>query len=63
MRPLYAPQRVPSEQCLIVLFELRCPEAEQRLRRELAGWGCFTRSEGLIDSFVELVIRPGGAAR
>ncbi len=36
-----------TPECLIVLFELRCPGAEERLRREQAAWHNCARVEGL----------------
>jgi hypothetical protein len=52
-----------SPRCLLSLFDLRCPGAAQRLRRELAGWRGSARVERLISGRVVLVVRPGGAAR
>jgi hypothetical protein len=46
---------------LIALFDLRCPGAEQRLRRELAGWCGAAHAEGLVAGRAVLVMRPGGA--
>jgi hypothetical protein len=61
---MFAPQTLyPTEsKCLITLFDLRCPGAKQRLRRELAGWRGFARAERLIGGRVVLVMRPGEAA-
>jgi hypothetical protein len=50
-------------ECLIALFDLRCPGAEQRLRRELAAWRGFAHTEMLTDHRVALIMQPGGAAR
>jgi hypothetical protein len=52
-----------SPRCLLTLFDLRCPDAEQRLCRELVGWRGFARADRLIDGRVVLVVRPGGATR
>jgi hypothetical protein len=52
----------PTEpKCLITLFDLRCPDTEQRLHRELEGWGSLAHAERLIGGHVVLVMRPGGA--
>lgn len=48
--------------CLIVLFDLRGPGAEQRMRRELAAWRGFARAEMLTDGRAALVMRPGAAS-
>ena len=62
---MIAPQTsYPTEpDCLIALFDLRCPGAEQRLRRELAAWRGFARAERLFEDFAVLVILPGGACQ
>jgi hypothetical protein len=49
--------------CLLILIDLQRPGAEQRLHRELAAWRGFARSERLLDGYVALVVRPGGAVR
>jgi hypothetical protein len=61
MHPVYAAPCAPNERCLLVLFDLRCPGAEQRLRRELAAWRGFAVTEKLHDHHAVLVVRPGGA--
>ena len=50
-------------ECLIALFDLRCPGAKKRLRRELAAWRGFARAEMLTGGRAVLVIWPGGGAR
>jgi hypothetical protein len=50
-----------KRKCLITLFDLRCPDSEQRLRQELAGWRGFAHAERLVAGRVVLVMRPGGA--
>lgn len=57
--PLYKTE----PECLIVLFDLRCPGVEERLRREMAAWRGRARKEMLADGRAALVMRPGGAAR
>lgn len=49
--------------CLTVLFDLRHPGAEERLRRERAGWRGFAEMEWLGSGHAILVMRPGGALR
>jgi hypothetical protein len=46
---------------LIAFFDLRYPGAEQRLRRELAGWRGLAHAERLVAGRAVLVMRPGGA--
>jgi hypothetical protein len=52
-----------NPECLIVLFDLRCPGAKERLRRELVAWRGFARMEMLTDGRAVLVMRPGGGVR
>jgi hypothetical protein len=47
--------------CLITLFDLKYPGAEERLRRERAAWCGFADVERLTANCSILVIRPGGA--
>jgi hypothetical protein len=56
-KSLYTTER----KCLIALFDLRYPGAEQRLRRELAGWRGLAHVERLVAGSAVLVMRPGGA--
>jgi hypothetical protein len=49
-----------GEEYLIILFDLRRPGAEERLRRELASWGGFASAERLARDHIALVVRPGG---
>jgi hypothetical protein len=58
-RPFYT--KTPS--CLIVLFNMRYPEAEERLRREQASWCSFADVERLTSDCSVLIVRPGGATR
>ena len=58
-RPLYP----SSAECLIVLFDLRCPGSEERLTREQDAWCGSASVEGLAEDRAALVIRPGGATR
>jgi hypothetical protein len=54
----------PTEpECLIVLVDLRGPDAKQRLGRQLDAWRGFARAERLSEDCVVLVIRPGGAGQ
>jgi hypothetical protein len=48
--------------CLLTLFDIRCADSEQRLRRELAGWRGFAHAEKLLEGYVVLVMQPGGAS-
>ena len=58
-RPLY-----PSTlECLIVIFDLEYPGAEDRLRREQDAWCGYASVEALVDGRTALIIRSGGAAR
>ena len=50
-------------ECRLTLFDLRCRDAERRLRRELAAWRGRARAEEMIDGRVVLVVRSGGATR
>jgi hypothetical protein len=47
----------------IVIFDLRCPKALERLRRERAAWQADADIEALDENHFVLVVRPGGAAR
>ena len=54
----------PTEpEFLMVFFDLRRPDAEQRLRRTLTAWRGFARAERLFEDFAVLVILPGGACQ
>jgi hypothetical protein len=58
------PRVNPSNpRCLIILFDLRCPGAKDRLRRAPEGWHGFADVERLDDEHAALVLRPGGALR
>lgn len=52
-----------TSECLIVLFDLECPGAEDRLRREQDAWCGSASVERLVEGRSALIIRPGGAAR
>jgi hypothetical protein len=52
-----------NSECLITLFDLRYPEAEERLRREQVAWCGFSCVERLTAETVVLVVHPGGATR
>ena len=62
---MFAQPRVnPSDpRCLIIIFDLRCPGAEDRLRSEREGWHDFAEVERLDAGRAALVLRPGGALR
>jgi hypothetical protein len=62
---MIAPPRVyPSDpRCLIILFDLRCPGAGDRIRSEREGWHGFAEEERLDAGRAALVFRPGGALR
>ena len=47
--------------CLVVIFSLQYPCAEERLRREQEAWRGFAHVEELNADHCALVIRPGGA--
>ncbi len=49
--------------CLITLFDLRYPGAEERLNREREAWCGFADVERLTPDFSVLIVRPGGARR
>jgi hypothetical protein len=59
LRPLYP----NTPECLIVLFDLRRPGSQERLRREQDAWCGFAHAERLAESHSALIILPGGAAR
>ncbi len=58
-RPLYA----TDPKCLWFVFDLRCDDVAERLRRQLDAWRGSAHEERLNDTCVVLVVRPGGAAR
>jgi hypothetical protein len=63
---MYAPQEgvYPTErQCIWVLFDLRYPGIQERLRREQDAWRGFAHVESLAEGRSVLIILPGGAAR
>jgi hypothetical protein len=48
--------------CLITIFDLRYPGAEERLRREHAAWRGYSDIEPLTADSALLILWPGGAA-
>ena len=48
---------------IVVLFDLQCPGAAERLAREHAGWRGSANVEQFDAGHDVLVIRPGGALR
>jgi hypothetical protein len=46
-----------------VLFDLRYPGIQERLRREQDAWRGFAHVESLAEGRSALIILPGGAAR
>jgi hypothetical protein len=56
-RPFY----IETPKCLITLFDLRCPGAEERLHRERAAWRGFAYVERLTADCGVLIVQPGGA--
>jgi hypothetical protein len=58
-RPLY----LSDPECLIVLFDLREPEAVEQLHRGRAIWQGDSDIEALDEDHFILVIRPGAARR
>ena len=58
-RPLYP----STSECLIVLFDLECPGAKERLQREQDAWRGSASAEALVDGRTALIVRPGAAAR
>jgi len=62
---MIAPERIyPTEhERFIVLVDIRFPNAEGLLRRELADWRGFMDADDLYLGMAALVIRPRGAVR
>ncbi len=62
---MFAPNRIypRSPQCLIVVFDLRVPEAAAVLNRQRAAWQGYASVKILDGELHALVIRPGGARR
>jgi hypothetical protein len=58
-----SPFYIETPKCLITLFDLRCPGAEERLHRERDAWGSFANVERLTAESSVLIVRPGGATR
>jgi hypothetical protein len=52
-----------TPRCLPILFDLRYPEAEERLRREQAAWCGFAHVEMLSAESAVLIVQPGAATR
>jgi hypothetical protein len=51
-----------TPECLVVLFDLQCPGAGERLQREQAGRHGSASVEELVEGR-SLIIRPAGATR
>jgi hypothetical protein len=47
----------------IIIFDLRCTSAVERLHRERAAWQADADIEALDEDHFVLVVRPGGAER
>jgi hypothetical protein len=50
-----------TPECLIVVFDLRYPEAEERLWCEHSAWCGFAHVEKLTADCSMLIVRPGSA--
>lgn len=50
-----------TPECLLVLYDPRYPEAEERLQREVNAWCGFAYIERLTVDSAVLIIRPGAA--
>jgi hypothetical protein len=59
------PQRIipDSEECTLVLFDLRIPGIAGRLHRERAAWQEQSDFEGVDGDHFILIVRPGAALR
>ena len=49
--------------CTLIIFDIRCPEAAERLHRERAAWQEHADIEALDEDHLVLIIKPGGAWR
>lgn len=60
-----APQQLylSDPECIIVLFDLRDPEAVKQLHRERWAWRELSDIEALSEDCFALILRPGGAQR
>ena len=52
-----------NPECLLTLFDLRSPGAEECLRREQDAWCGTAHVERLTAESSVLIVRPGGARR
>ena len=52
-----------SGEMTLIIFDVRCAEAVERLHRERAAWQADADIEALDEDYFVLVVRPGGAAR
>lgn len=58
-RPVYP----KTPECLMVLFDMRCPETEERLRHQQVAWCGSAHVEKLTAECSVLIVWPGGATR
>jgi hypothetical protein len=58
-RPFYT----KTPECLIILYDLRYPGAEERLQREQNAWRGSASVERLLEGHSALINWPGGATR
>ena len=47
----------------LIIFDVRCAKAVERLHRERTAWQADADIEALDEDHFVLVVRPGGAAR
>jgi len=52
-----------SGEVTLIIFDVRCAKAVERLHREQAAWQADANIEGLDEDHFVLVVRPGGAVR
>ena len=50
-------------QCILIAYDLRCPDAADRLHREHAAWREYGKIEVLDPNHAVLVVYAGGARR
>jgi hypothetical protein len=55
------PYYTKTPRCLITIFDLTHPGAEERLRREQIAWRSSAHIERLTADSAALIIHPGGA--
>jgi hypothetical protein len=56
--PLY----LNDAECLIMLFDVRQPEAAESLHRQRAAWAEYSDIEALDEDHFVLIVRPGWAS-